>query len=86
MISPLAIGAISVVSMVMLVKIARCAHYVLLLIDSGQKHYSEGLLDRAIFSWQKAVQLDPGNRELEQLLERAQLFQSNYQKLQDPRH
>jgi tetratricopeptide (TPR) repeat protein len=64
-------------------KIDRSAHYVQLLIDSGQKYYTQGLLDKAIFSWQKAVGLDPDNVVLEQLLQRALLFQSNYRKLQD---
>jgi len=63
-------------------KIDRSAHYVQQLIDSGQKYYTEGLLDLAILSWQKALTLDPNNSELEQLLQRALLFQSNYQKLQ----
>ena len=66
-------------------KIARSAHYVQLLIDSGQQYYTEGLLDRAVFSWQQAAKLDPDNRELELLLQRALLFQSNYRKLQDSR-
>lgn len=50
-------------------------------IVDGKKYYTEGEFDSAITVWKRALQLDPGNKELKENIQRAEKFRENLARL-----
>lgn len=50
-------------------------------IQDGKEFYTKGEFDSAITAWQHALQLDPGNKELKENIQRAEKFRENLERL-----
>lgn len=50
-------------------------------IQDGKNFYTKGEFDNAIDAWQRALRLDPDNKELKENIQRAEKFRENLQRL-----